>query len=224
MALEKILVGDDQIEFAREKFPSIPNVEVEFVNNPDDLIQRAKTSDYSIIVTDLNYTENGQEGYKVLGALKDINTRKILWTGNAYDKGVKEKAQSLGAEVLDKDEIGTLVGQAINKAPLKQDGKILVYVAHSDPIRKALEMVLSQFFTPDQLSVSSDLKNELLTDQYGLVIDTSTMLQWEKRVSGVVAHDMKYIKLNEVPRVVTVHDVTEVLADILKIGGAYLNK
>jgi len=46
----------------------------------------------------------------------------------------------------------------------------------------------------------------------------------QKRAHGTVAHDMKYIKLNEVPRVVTVHDVTTVVSDIARIASTYLNK
>jgi len=119
MTLEKFLVGDDQIDFARKNFPFIPNAKVEFVTNPDELVRKAQSGEYSIIVTDLNYTEHGEEGYKVLEALKDVSSRKILWTGNAYDKEVRDRGQSLGAEVLDKDEIGALVGQVVNKASLK---------------------------------------------------------------------------------------------------------
>lgn len=224
MTLEKILVGDDQIDFARKNFPFIPNVEVEFVANSDELIRKAQSGEYSTIVTDLNYTEHGEEGYRVLEALKDVSSRKVLWTGNAYDEGVRDKGQSLGAEVLDKDEIGALVGQVVNKAPLKQDGKVLVYVSGNGPIVKALEKTTGLFFDREEVVVSSNLKGELATGQYGLVIDTSIMMPGEKRAHGTVAHDMKYIKLNEVPRVVTVHNVTTVVADIAKIAGAYLNK
>ena len=224
MTLEKILVGDDQIDFARNNFPSIPNSEVEFVANPDELIRKSQSGEYSMIVTDLNYTEHGEEGYRVLEALKDVSSRKILWTGNAYDQGVKDTGQSLGAEVLDKDEIGTLVGQVVNKAPLKQDGKVLIYVSGDGPIVKALEKTTGLFFDREQVAVSSNLKGELATGHYGLVIDTSTMMPGERRVHGTVAHDMKYITLNEVPRVVTVHKVGTVVADIAKIVEAYLNK
>jgi len=224
MALEKILVGDDQIDFARENFPFIPDAEVEFVTNPDELVRKAQSGEYSMIVTDLNYTEHGEEGYAVLEALKDISSRKVLWTGNAYDEGVRDKGQSLGAEVLDKDEIGALVGQVANKAPLKQEGKVLIYVSGDGPVVKALEETTSLFFDQEQVVVSSNLRDELATGQYGLVIDTSTMMSGEKKSQGTVAHDMKYIKLNEVPRVTMVHDVTTVVADIAKIADAYLNR
>lgn len=222
MILEKILVGDDNINFARSNFPFIPNAEVEFVDNPQELLRRATTGAYSTIVTDLNYSEGGQEGFSVLEALRGSSARKVLWTGNANDAGVREKAQSFGAEVLDKDEIGTLVGQVVSKAPLKESGKVLVYVLEG-MVGKALKQTVELFFRPgeDRVVFSSDLRRELETGQYGLVIDTSTA-QGDKRAHGRVAHDMKYMKLAEVPRVVPVHDVTRIVCDIARIAGSYL--
>lgn len=225
MALEKILVGDDQISFAKANFPFIPNTEVEFVSNPQELVQKAKTGQYSLIITDLNYTENGQEGFNVLKEIQGINARKILWTGNAYDKDVKEKAKSLDAEVLDKDELGTLVGQVVNKAPLKENGKILLYVPkNSGTLARALEQVLSLFSKPGKVKVSSDIKEELATEQYGLVIDASQLANSEKKAHGTVAHDMKYLKLKEVPRVVCLSNVSEAVVDIAKLVSKFYDK
>ena len=224
MALEKILVGDNDLEFARANFPFISNAEVQFVDNPQELIRRATTGSYSTIVTDLNYSEAGQEGFNVLEALREVSARKVLWTGNAYDPGIRERGLSLGAEVLDKDEIGALVGQVVNKAPLKEGGKVLVYVLEGQ-VGKALKQTVEIFFRPgeDRVVFSSDLRRELETGQYGLVIDTSSM-QGDKRVHGRVAHDMKYIKLAEVPRVVTLRDVNSSVCDIARIAGSYLTR
>jgi hypothetical protein len=224
MSLEKILVGDDELDFARENFPLIPDAEVEFVSDPDELVQKAQSGEYSTIVTDLNYTENGEEGYIALEALQAVEARKVLWTGNAYDEGVRERAQELGAEVLDKDEIGALVGQVVSKAPLKQNGKVLVYASGNGPVIKALEKTTGLFFTPEDVVVSSDLKEKLSTGEYGLVIDTSTMVPGSKSRHGVVAHDMKYLHLEEVPRIVNLRNVSTVVMDIARIAEEYLKK
>jgi hypothetical protein len=222
MALERILVGDDQVDFARENFPYIPDAEVEFVSDPGVLVEKARTGNYAMVVTDLNYTEGGEEGFTVLEALQGVTTRKVLWTGNAYDKGVKERGEALGAEVLDKSEIGSLVGQTVNKAPLKQEGKVLVYVNAGQPVTAAMKQVMGVLMG-ENVVVSSDLKGELATGQYGLVVDTSTMLG-NKSAHGAVAHDMKYVTLVEVPRVVCVRDVSRVVPDVVKAAGAYLKK
>ena len=223
--LEKILVGDDQIDFAKKNFPSIPNAEIEFVADPNELIKKAQTGNYTMVVTDLNYTENGEEGYKVLEALKDSNLRRVLWTGNAYDKGVMTKGKSLGAEVLDKDEIGALVGQVVSKEPLKKDGKVLIYTNEKRFI-PTLKKTKSLFFDEEKVVVSSDLHNELSSGKYGLVIDTTPMMNFSKEKSshGSVAHDLKYLKLAEVPRVVTINDSSKFLVEMLKYSSQFFNK
>jgi hypothetical protein len=202
MALEKILVGDDQVEFAKKVFPLIPGAEKEFVSDPDEVIAKAKTGDYAIIVTDLNYTENGQEGYQVLEALEGVNVRKILWTGNANDEGVRKKAQGLGAEVLNKDEIGTLVGMAKNNAPIKQGGEIMIYVSNDfkskfwqNAFMEAIEK--AGYIVDDVTFCRENLKEELATGKYGLVIDMTTLDE-----CAVVAHDLKYVEIQEIPKVV----------------------
>jgi hypothetical protein len=225
MALEKILVGDDHIDFAKAAFPYIPDASVEFVSSPEEIIRKAKTGMYTTIVTDLEYTENGREGYAVLEQIKDLPARKILWTGRGNEKDVQDKGRALGAEVLDKDEIGTLVGQVVNKAKLKQDGLVMIYVPSGQkPIYYALEKVMETLLP--EVVVSSDLRGELQTGKYGLVIDTSTMMSYlqdrKVRMNGSVAHDMKYLQLREVPRVVCVNDVTTIVADIIKIALDYM--
>ncbi|MBW3001850.1 hypothetical protein KY338_01660 [Candidatus Woesearchaeota archaeon] len=220
MELEKILVGDDQIEFARANFPFIPDAETEFVSTPEEVIEKGKTGKYSLIVTDLNYTPYGNEGITVLRALKDSPARKILWTGQAYAPEVRAIGEGLGAEVLNKDELGTLVGQVVSKAPLKKDGKVLVYVAEEQLVG-AIRQTVCALLGNENVTVSSKLRKELETGEYGLVIDTSTM-QGDRRAHGTVAHDLKYVRLTEVPRVETVHNITTVVRDIIMKAEYYL--
>lgn len=226
MALERILVGDDRLEFARSNFPSIPNAEVEFVDNPRRVIEKAQAGEYSMVVTDLEYTQGGREGFQVLEALRENKARKILWTGAADNPEVQEKVRELGAELLSKEQIGSLVGQVVNQAPLKRDGKVLIYASNpGSSLYNSIEKVTGLIFEKDQVKVSSNLRQELETYQYGLVIDTSTMLArlqgGKPSLNGVVAHDMKYLKLREVPRVVCLPNPFTALADMAEIGKRY---
>tara|TARA_Y100000310_G_scaffold42446_1_gene39738 strand:+ start:3576 stop:4262 length:687 start_codon:yes stop_codon:yes gene_type:complete len=219
MTLDKILVGDDKIDFAKNVFPYIPNAEIEFVDNPEEVIAKAQSGEYNLIVTDLMYTPTGQEGFNVLEKLKNIDSRKILWTGNAYEKGVRKKAEDLGAEVLDKDEIGSIVGLAVSKTPLKKDGNVLIYCPNPNKenvLYKAMEQVIGTLFDRDKIKVSSNLKEELSKGEYGLVIDSTPMYSQGENLHGVVAHDMKYMFLPEVPRVVSLYDVSTLIRDIGK--------
>tara|TARA_Y100000310_G_scaffold272362_1_gene287268 strand:+ start:72 stop:758 length:687 start_codon:yes stop_codon:yes gene_type:complete len=216
MAIEKILVGDDRIDYARRVFPSIPETEVDFVDTPEEFIKKAQTGEYSTIITDLMYTPTGQEGFDVLESVKNLDARKILWTGNAYDEGVRKRAEGLGAEVLGKDELGSLIGATISKVPLKQDGMALIYCPDEQGVLyKAMERVVGMIFDPDKVKLSSNLEEELTKNEYGLVVDTTTMRSQGEKVYGKVAHDIKYMKLKEAPKIVSLPNVSTALIDMV---------
>ena len=83
---------------------------MEFAETPEETIAMASASKYDAVITDLNYTDNGQEGYNVLSALKGKYNVLVLWTSDAYEPGIKEKALSLGAtHILDKCELGKIL-------------------------------------------------------------------------------------------------------------------
>jgi hypothetical protein len=223
----KIIVGDDCLDFARESMPYIPGAEIEFVDTPAELIRRASSDDFDIVITDLSYSPAGAEGFQVLEALKGTTARRILWTGAAQEPEVRRRALELGAEVLDKPELGSLVGLAVSETPLKTDGLVLVFVPDlKTPPNRALAQVVRALFNPDQVVVSPELKEELMTGKYGLVVDTSALClpgEKEVRMHGVVAHDLKYLRLPAVPRVVCVHDVTKVVVEIATAIGRFLD-
>jgi hypothetical protein len=227
--LEKILLGDDHLDFAKKAMPYIPGAEVTYLDDHEEVIAEAKTGDYDLVITDLQYTPNGTEGFTVLEELQDLDVRKILWTAAASQPYVKEKANELNVELLDKNELGTLVGMAVSEAPLKKDGKVLVYMAQNetDSLYKAMKQVVGTFFDPDKVVLGNKLKEELASNQYGLVIDTTTMpisIGDKHRTNGSVAHDLKSLPLQEVPKVVCVHDVTTVVSDVFRLVADFYNK
>ncbi len=202
--------------------PYIPNSEIKYVSTPKEVIQLGLTGAYGTIISDLQYTPNGTEGFDVFEALKRVSCRKILWTGAAQEKEVQKKANDLGVELLDKDELGTLVGAIVCKAPLKKGGDVLIYNNHSKAMYAAIAQVVSLFdgfrrSDSSRIIVSNDLKKELQTGKYGLVIDTSTFKlgKMQTGLQGTVAHDMKYLQLSEIPKVVCLYDVSTVVADIV---------
>ncbi len=225
MTLERILVGDDRIEFAKQAMPYVPGAEVTFVDNPQQCIAEARTGRYGLVITDLQYTPEGTEGFDVLEALQDLSVRKILWTGASHTPGVRERAEELGAELLAKNELGTLVGMAVSETPMKQGGIVLVYTPEKapTPIYRALEQVLHTFFGPEKVVLSSDLKGELEKGEYGLVIDTSTLSSTgrEMRFNGTVAHDLKYIPLDEVPRVCCISSAHQAVPEMITAIGEH---
>lgn len=212
------------IDFAKKVFPAIPDTEVEFVNDPKEVIKKARTGEYTIIVTDLMYTPGGQEGFDVLESLRDLKIRKILWTGNAYNLGVQERAEYLGAETLNKNEIGSLVGITISKAPLQKGGSVLVYCPNEEgTLYKAMKKSVETVFDSSKIRITTNLEKELKEGIYGLVIDTTTILSREKNSMGKVSHDIQYIQLAEVPRVVCLYNVSTAIIDIGIISSNYYN-
>ena len=225
--LENILLGDDRLDFAKEAMPYIPGAEVTYVSTPEEIVAEAKTGKYDLIITDLQYTPNGSEGFSVLEQLQDLDTRKILWTAAAGMDEVKTKAKEYGVELLNKNELGTLVGMTVSQAPLKTDGRVLVYMPQGEEssVYRAMKQVVESFYDSDQVVIGSNLKEELQSGEYGLVIDTTTMplrIGEKHRINGSVAHNLKYFQLKEVPKVACIHNITTAVSDIcLKVADFY---
>lgn len=217
-----IFLGDDQLDFAREQMPYIPNAEVHYFSDAHELVAAVRGADPKpdLVITDLNYTMSGEEGYYVLAALQHEPCRCILWTGNADEEAVVMRATSLGAQTLDKRELGTLAGLRRPEIPLKQGGRVLVFQPGGkdhDVVRRALKQVLDMLLGENAAKVSGELEAELLTGEYGLVIDLSTIGR-EESVHGTVAHDLKYLELAELPRVICMrHTIVNVVALVTEI-------
>jgi DNA-binding response OmpR family regulator len=81
--MKQVLIGDDEEEvrtaLAREL--ELMQFEVDLARNPQEVIAKARTNIYSAVVTDLEYTVDGREGYQVLKEIKDVCAVKILYTG-----------------------------------------------------------------------------------------------------------------------------------------------
>ena len=232
MSVEKIILGDDRLAFARKEMPYIPNSTIDYVDDPDKLIEKVVEAEnniqYNLIISDLEYGDDKKDGLDVFRALqrKGVanDAKKILWTARADEDYVKEAVQELGIELLDKNQLGTLVGLSSPEAVLKKDGIVLLYVPSvgKNPY-KSLKKAVEAVFDNQKIQVSDDLEAALVSQKYGLIIDASTLstpLEDRERGSGkgagVVAHDMKYIKVAQVPKVVTVRNYLTAVADIGK--------
>lgn len=220
MSLEKVIVGTEGLEQARKAIGYVPTTEIDFVSSPSELISRVQAGNYQWLVTDLNYTPEGKEGFGILESFKDVGLKKVLWTADAYNPSITERGESLGAEVLASNEIVTLVGQLIHKAPLKKGGGVLIYYPDKDSsIYRALNQVFSTILEQGKVTIGSSLRDELESEKYGLVIDTSTL-------SGLHSHSnvgsqLRNIRLREIPRIVTVSEVGSILVDMLNPIGRF---
>jgi DNA-binding NtrC family response regulator len=120
----QILIGDDKekVRTSLARALGARGLETEAVNTPGEVITRARAKKYAVVITDLNYTHEGTEGYDVLRQLKDIPALKILYTGQMGFECAAE-AFGLGADyiVLRKDEsqLMEVLNTAIQEATKK---------------------------------------------------------------------------------------------------------
>ena len=93
----RILIGDDDAELRNSLERALRKYETDSAETPEQAIEKIKTEKYEILITDLQYTESGREGYEVLRqAIPYINVR-ILFSGLGSEKSVIEKAKEAGA-------------------------------------------------------------------------------------------------------------------------------
>ncbi|VVB79480.1 Uncharacterised protein [uncultured archaeon] len=113
----KVLIGDDReqirLELAREL--TIRGLESDLKATAEETIEAAKKEDYYAIITDLEYTPEGEEGYRVLDETRSMISIKILYTGkrgfetfvggvgHGADYVILKKDLSELLEIIDKD-------------------------------------------------------------------------------------------------------------------------
>lgn len=103
----KILIGDDkeQVRTALARALKLRNLEADLVSTPEEIIAKAKAGNYGVVITDLEYTDNGREGYEILRQIKDIPALKILYTGQmGFEYAAEGFAEGADYVVLRKDE------------------------------------------------------------------------------------------------------------------------
>jgi DNA-binding response OmpR family regulator len=102
----RVLVGDDKQEIrdSLARALKLRGLEVDLAQTPQEVIARARNGSYGAVVTDLQYTENGSEGYEVLRELRNLPAKKIIYTAQSGFEYAAEAFES-GADyaVLRKD-------------------------------------------------------------------------------------------------------------------------
>jgi CheY-like chemotaxis protein len=115
MEMKRVLYGDDkeQNRNALARALRLRNLEVDLVSSPQELVAKARAEKYRVIVTDLDYTLEGREGYQVLKEIRNLPALKVLFSGvcgfeyeaEAYEKGadyaVMRKDSSALLKLLD---------------------------------------------------------------------------------------------------------------------------
>lgn len=91
----KVLIGDDssQIRNTLARQLMVMGLESDLRATAEEIIGAAKKENYLAIITDLEYTSNGEEGYRILEETRELPTTRILYTGR---RGFETFVEALG--------------------------------------------------------------------------------------------------------------------------------
>ena len=117
MTNKRILYGDDKEMNGKALARALRGIgfEVDLAINPQEFLAKARNGNYRALITDLEYTDGGREGYEVLKQIRNLPGLKMLFSGvagfeyeaEAYECGadfaVLKKDQSRLLEILDKE-------------------------------------------------------------------------------------------------------------------------
>ena len=111
MKTRKILIGDDNKAGTASLGRALRGSQVDFAYTPSEVVEKARTETYDVIVTDLDYTEPaGAEGFLVLSDVRELAPVRILYSGRADDAEVQRRAREAGAtHVVEKSDLSGLL-------------------------------------------------------------------------------------------------------------------
>lgn len=107
MATKKIIYGDDKPEMreALARAVRLRGLEIDLASTPEELLRMARTNSYHAVITDLEYTPEGREGYDILKQLRTLPTLKILYSGiNGFEYLAEALEAGADYAVLNKNE------------------------------------------------------------------------------------------------------------------------
>jgi len=106
---KRILIGDDKQKERTSLARALGNYNLTFAEAPDEVINKARQSRYDLIITDLEYTEGGKEGFQVLREIKDLSEKRILYTGRRGFEMVMEGIFAGATEVVEGKNLSQLL-------------------------------------------------------------------------------------------------------------------
>jgi CheY-like chemotaxis protein len=108
----QILMGDDN-EDLRNLFQAFfKDHEITVVSKPTDLIERASSQRFDVIVSDFDYglEMNGLEALgEIKGTALNFDTLKIIWSGSVMESDSKEDFENLQIHFVNKGRIKDVV-------------------------------------------------------------------------------------------------------------------
>lgn len=108
---KQILYGDDREDKRTELKARAESLgySIDLVESPEDFISRARGNNYDVLVSDLDYSPEGSEGYMLMKKLEHNPSLRIIYTGRAGFEHIAEGFSSGADHVVLNKDLGELV-------------------------------------------------------------------------------------------------------------------
>ncbi len=204
--------------------PLLPWEQMEKTHSQTELINRAKNENFNWLISSVG-ENNYYYNFAILEATRSIPTKKILYAEKKYTPSLKNIVEAFNANIINHWELPTLNGLLNSQAPLKKQGKILVFFNYYS----------EQLFTFDERQhkkienqypdvkinnyQSAELEEALKANRYRVVIDTTTATYpWSKNIKNesLVIDKFKNINFSEIPILICLKNALTLKSDIIK--------
>lgn len=103
----RILYGDDKEENrnALSRALKLRKLEVDLASTPEEFLKMARSGNYGVLITDLEYSNDGREGYEVLRQIRELSALKVLYSGvSGFEYAAEAYESGADLTVLGKNE------------------------------------------------------------------------------------------------------------------------
>jgi len=116
---KRILYGDDneQNRNALARALRLRRYEADLAATPQEFVAKARANSYHALITDLEYTPEGREGYEVLREIRELPALKVLFTGQSgfeYEAEAYESGADFAVMRKDSSALIKLLDEKLN--------------------------------------------------------------------------------------------------------------
>ncbi len=204
--------------------PLLPWEQMVKTNSQTELIHRAQNEKFNWLISTVG-ENNYYHNFTVLEATRSIPIKKILYAEKKYTPSLKNIVEGFNAFILNQWELTTLNGMLSSQAPLKKDGKILIYFENyyeqlmifNEHQHKKIELKYPEIKINNY--PAKELGSLLGENRFKIIIDTTTAsYPWSltPKSTSPLIKEFKNTNFTEIPILVCLKNQLTLKRDILK--------